>query len=159
MIVRCDLQRAPADRFGALGVYKVSSTIFVPSGSRLVGEVWSVITGNGSFFGHENDPKPVVQIGEPGSSGLVELTDLLFTINDILPGAILLEISMAGTDSGDVSLHNTHFRVGGAIDSNVNSVCGDRSPAQCMAGFLLLHLTKSSSAYLEDIWGWTADHP
>jgi hypothetical protein len=28
----------------------------------------------------------------------------------------------------------------------------------CWAGQLMLHLTPSSSAYLENVWGWVADH-
>lgn len=139
------------------GVYLVTSTVAVPPGSRLVGEVWSVISGDGAFFGDATNPQPVVQIGQTGSTGVAEITDMVFTINDILPGAVLMEINMAGSNQGDVSLHNSHFRVGGTADSNVNRVC-NRSPAQCKAGFLLLHATQSSSAYLEDVWGWTADH-
>jgi glucan 1,3-beta-glucosidase len=138
------------------GVYLVSSTITVPPGSRLVGEVWSVISGSGGFFGDASNPKPIIQIGQPGSTGTAELTDLLITINDILPGAIGMEVNMAGKP-GDVSIHNTHFRIGGATDSNVNNACGT-SPPQCMAGFMLLHATQNSSAYFEDVWGWTADH-
>ena len=89
--------------------------------------------------------------------GKAELTDLLVTIDDVLPGAILIEINMQGLNHGDVSLHNTLMRVGGSADSNVNNIC-NVSPAQCKAGFLMLHLTASSSAYLEGTWGWTADH-
>ena len=139
------------------GVYRVTSTITIPPGSRLVGEVWSVITGCGSFFGDERNPRPVIQVGAPGSVGTAELTDLVITIDDILPGAILMEMNMAGRAPGDVSIHNTHFRIGGSKDSNVNNVC-NRTPAECKAGFLLLHVTKDSSAYFEDVWGWTADH-
>lgn len=139
------------------GVYLVTKTVTVPSGSRLAGEVWSVISGSGAYFGDAKNPKPIVQIGAPGSFGSAELTDLLVTINDILPGAILIQVNMAGTNQGDVSLHSTLTRVGGTTDSNVNNVC-NTSPAQCQAGFLMIHLTSSSSAYLENIWSWTADH-
>lgn len=139
------------------GVYLVSSTITVPVGSRLVGEVWSVISGIGSNFFNAADPKPVLRIGAKGTIGKAELTDLVITIHGVLPGAILVEINMAGLNPGDVSLHNTILRVGGTTDTNVNDVC-DVSPGTCKAGFLMLHLTVSSSAYLEDVWAWTADH-
>lgn len=139
------------------GVYLVTGTITVPPGSRLVGEVWSVISGHGSYFFNANDPKPVMRIGAPGSVGQAELTDLLITISDVLPGAILVEINMAGVNPGDVSLHNTLMRVGGTADSKVNNVC-NTTPAKCKAAFLMLHVTTSASAYLEGLWGWTADH-
>ena len=64
---------------------------------------------------------------------------------------------MAGAAQGDVSLHNTLMRVGGATDSNVNNVC-NKGPGRCKAGFMMLHVTASASAYLEGMWGWTADH-
>ena len=68
-----------------------------------------------------------------------------------------LEINIAGRQKGDVGLWNTHFRIGGAIGSKVETEC-DRSPSQCKAAWGLLHLTPSSSVYIENMWGWTADH-
>ena len=64
---------------------------------------------------------------------------------------------MAGQNPGDVAFFNSHFRVGGAAGSKVETNCGG-SPAQCKAAFMLGHLTSSSSAYIENMWGWTADH-
>jgi hypothetical protein len=29
---------------------------------------------------------------------------------------------------------------------------------KCIAGSMLMHLTPSSSAYLENVWAWVADH-
>lgn len=62
---------------------------------------------------------------------------------------------MAGNSPGDVGLWNTHFRIGGAAGSQVQTKCGG-SP--CKAAWGLLHLTRSSSAYIENMWGWAADH-
>jgi glucan 1,3-beta-glucosidase len=39
----------------------------------------------------------------------------------------------------------------------VQTNCGG-APASCKAAFVLMHLTTSSSAYIENMWGWTADH-
>ena len=63
---------------------------------------------------------------------------------------------MAGAAIGDVGIWNSHFRVGGAKDSSIETNCGDLS-APC-AVFMPLHLAPSASIYLEDMWGWTADH-
>lgn len=53
-----------------------------------------------------------------------------------------------------VQFWNNHFRIGGASGSQVETQCG----SLCKALFLVLHLTSSSSAYVENMWGWTADH-
>ena len=64
---------------------------------------------------------------------------------------------MAGQKPGDVGIWNSHFRVGGADGSKVRYNCAG-PPANCKAAWGLLHLTNSSSAYIENMWGWTADH-
>lgn len=52
------------------GDYVVTSTIYIPAGSRIVGESYSVILSQGSYFDDINNPKPVVQVGRPGESTL-----------------------------------------------------------------------------------------
>ncbi|KAJ7787189.1 hypothetical protein B0H14DRAFT_3581016 [Mycena olivaceomarginata] len=49
--------------------YIVTPTPIIPAGTQMVGEAWSDV----------NNPKPVVQVGAPGSSGLVEITDIIFS--------------------------------------------------------------------------------
>jgi glucan 1,3-beta-glucosidase len=68
-----------------------------------------------------------------------------------------LEVNMAGNQPGDVGVWNSHFRVGGAAGSKVKTVCST-TPDQCMAAWGMIHLTNTSSAYIENMWGWTADH-
>jgi hypothetical protein len=52
--------------------------------------------------------------------------------------------------------------VGGAIGSNLQREnCPKKTGAvnqNCKAASLLLHLTPQSSAYLENVWVWVADH-
>ncbi|KAK4506973.1 hypothetical protein PRZ48_000707 [Zasmidium cellare] len=139
------------------GVYLVTDTIYVPPGSRIVGEVWSTITASGEHFADENNPQPLIQVGKPGEVGLCEITDMLFTVADVLPGAILTEINMAGAKQGDVSLHNTHYRIGGAADSRTETACQTESDP-CKAAFLVMHLKSTSSSYIENAWLWSADH-
>jgi glucan 1,3-beta-glucosidase len=67
-------------------------------------------------------------------------------------GAVLLEVNIAADTPGDVGFWNTHFRVGGAAGSEVETDCGEE-PADCMATNLMLHLTSTSSAYIENMWG------
>ncbi|GAB5594024.1 hypothetical protein Unana1_08924 [Umbelopsis nana] len=143
--------------FFPAGTYLVSDTIFIPPGSRLFGEAWSAISAIGANFTNAAAPRPMVQIGKPGDIGVAQISDMLFTVADVLPGCILAQVNMAGNAPGDVATWNTHFRVGGAAGSGVETKCQNAS-APCKAAFLLLHLTPSASIYIEDMWGWTADH-
>jgi glucan 1,3-beta-glucosidase len=142
--------------FFPAGTYLVSNTIHVPPGSRIIGETLSAISAVGAKFSDANSPTPMVQVGLPGQLGVAQISDMLFTVADVLPGCILLQVNMAGYSSGDVGFWNTHFRIGGAAGSAVETKCQGGIP--CKAAFLLLHLTQTSSAYIEDMWGWTADH-
>jgi hypothetical protein len=59
-------------------------------------------------------------------------------------------------------MQDSHFRVGGATGSLLRSIQCPKNDGtvntKCKAASLLLHLTPKSSAYLENIWAWTADH-
>ena len=45
----------------------------------MVGEAWTVLAGKGTSFQDQNNPQPVFRIGTPGSQGIMELTDFVFT--------------------------------------------------------------------------------
>ena len=85
---------------------------------------------------------------------------------DVLPGAVLVQVNLSPSDSqsggkpGDVAFWNCVLRVGGSKDSLVTEKCRapGAEPKDCKAAFALLHLTPTSSVYLEDVWGWVADH-
>ncbi|KAH8803084.1 putative exo-beta-1,3-glucanase [Xylogone sp. PMI_703] len=143
--------------FFPAGTYLVTNTIFFPPGSRVVGEAWSAISATGGNFFNPSAPTTMVRVGNAGDRGVAQFSDMLFTVADVLQGCTLLEVNMAGNTPGDVGFWNSHHRVGGAAGSKVQTNCGG-SPAQCKAAFMLLHLTPSSSAYIEGMWGWTADH-
>jgi hypothetical protein len=99
----------------------------------------------------------MLQVGKPGEVGVAEFTDVLFTVSDVLPGAILVEVNMRGASQGDVSFHNSHYRIGGAAGSKTETACQTTSDP-CPAAFLLTHLTESASVYIENAWLWSADH-
>jgi glucan 1,3-beta-glucosidase len=82
-------------------------------------------------------------------------------VSEVLPGAILIQINMVadGAASAAVGLWNCALRVGGAVDSAVTTSCGSPDPSTCKAAFALLHVSPNASgAYLENVWGWVADH-
>jgi glucan 1,3-beta-glucosidase len=139
------------------GTYLVTDTLSFPPGSRVFGEGWSAISAMGDAFADASHPRPMVRVGEPGDVGAAQFSDMLFTVADVLPGATLLEVNMAGAEAGDVGFWNTHVRVGGAMGSETQTKCAG-APSECKAAFLMVHLTSSSSAYVENLWAWCADH-
>lgn len=167
--------------FFPYGIYLVTDTLVFPPGSRVFGEAWAAISATGSKFINPGAPVPMVKVGEPGDVGIAQFSDMLFTVEDVLPGCTLLEVNMAGENPGDVGFWNTHFRVGGAVDSQIQTKCGSgvtTDAAQCKAAFMLARFNVSSSAYVDNMWGecksynyifpsflelmdalgWTADH-
>ncbi|KAF9892794.1 hypothetical protein FE257_000383 [Aspergillus nanangensis] len=140
------------------GTYIVTDTIFVPAGVRIVGDAFaSTISAVGDKFKDPSSVRAMVRLGYPGDTGVIQVTDMLFTVADILPGCQMVEVNIAGHKPGDVGFWNTHFRIGGAVGSKIERNCAG-SPANCKAAWGLLHLTSTSSAYIENMWGWTADH-
>ncbi|KAI9035159.1 exo-beta-1 [Aspergillus affinis] len=140
------------------GTYIVADTIFVPGGTRIIGDAFaSVISATGNLFKDEASPRAMVRFGYPGDMGIAQVSDMMFTVADILPGCKMVEVNIAGEQPGDVGFWNTHFRIGGAVGSRVQTDCA-ASPGECKAAFGLLHLSTTSSAYIENMWGWTADH-
>ena len=122
-----------------------------------MGEVWSTLSASGATFADSNNPHVMIQVGKEGEVGVAEFTDMLFTVADVLPGAILVEVNMRGANQGDVSFHNSHYRIGGAADSKTETACQTESDP-CPAAFLLTHLKACSSVYIENAWLWSADH-
>ncbi|KAH8201325.1 hypothetical protein TruAng_004493 [Truncatella angustata] len=140
------------------GKYRVDDTLLIPVGSRIVGEAWSTITGYGSAFKDSSNPKPVVQIGNAGDAGIAQIQDMRFTVSDVLPGAIVVQFNAAGASPGDVGLWNSLITIGGTRGASLlTDTCTDAAN-QCQAAFLGLHLAGTSSAYVENVWNWVADH-
>lgn len=191
--------------FFPAGTYILSSTVMVPPGSRLTGELWSVLMAKGDIFQSMENPVPMMKVGNAGDQGLVELSDLIFSSYGAQPGAVLLEWNIRDDPSTGKSrsgIWDTHFRVGGTVGSNLQyAQCPKKAdhltpnldrhqeerpsmviPSEssnittismqqrqqqssgggvnqaCEGVHTLLRLTASSSAYLENIWAWTADH-
>lgn len=140
------------------GAYIVRDTLKIPVGSRIAGEAWAVISGAGDAFKDTSNPKPVVQLGHPGDTGVIEIQDMRFSASEILHGAIIVEINAAGTSPGDVAMWNTLVTVGGTFETSIKDNCANQDTSQCMGAFLILPLTSTSSAYIKNFSGWTANH-
>lgn len=142
------------------GVYKVTSTLYIPPGSRIVGEAYPVIMASGSLWSDINRPLPVIQVGKPGESGSIEWSDMLVSTEGSTPGAVLIEWNLdADLGSG---MWDVHTRIGGFTGSNLQvAQCpiDIAVSSACEAAYMAMHITShASGVYLENVWLWTADH-
>ncbi|CAM1510755.1 Fc.00g082680.m01.CDS01 [Cosmosporella sp. VM-42] len=140
------------------GKYRVDSTLLIPKGSRIVGEAWATITGNGNYFKDSSNPKPIISVGKAGDVGVAQIQDMRFTVSDVLPGAIIVQFNMAGSSPGDVALWNSLITVGGTRGASALTNACTNPSSECKAAFLGLHFAPTSSAYVENVWNWVADH-
>lgn len=146
------------------GIYRVTGTITIPAGSKIVGESFPVIMSSGSFFADMNNPRPVVQVGATsGTVGRVELSDFMVSTQGAQAGATLIEWNLAsnGEPSG---MWDVHTRVGGFTGSNLQVAQCLKTPsssavnANCIAAYMGMHVTKGASGlYMENVWIWTAE--
>ncbi|KAJ7653050.1 pectate lyase superfamily protein-domain-containing protein [Mycena rosella] len=143
------------------GTYLVTDTIFVPAGTIIVGEMFSVIMGSGPKFADQNSPTPVIRVGNPGDTGAVEISDMVITTTGGSAGAIGIEWNIKESSQGAAGMWDVHVRLGGAKGTNINAAnCPTSSTdmSKCASAFLGIHITKTGSGYFENIWVWNADH-
>ncbi|TRM62679.1 glycoside hydrolase family 55 protein [Schizophyllum amplum] len=142
------------------GTYIVSKTLTIPVGSRIVGEVFSVIAGSGDAFKDSANPQVVVKVGNEGDVGTIEIQDIAFSTVGPAGGAIVVEWNVAEDSQGSAGMWDCHVRLGGAKGSGLqvdNCPSGSQND-DCYSAYLALHLTAKSTAYLEGTWVWNADH-
>jgi glucan 1,3-beta-glucosidase len=148
------------------GAYIITKTIEVPKDIRITGEFWPLIMAGGdSTFKDENNPQPMFRVGKAGDVGNVEITELMFETQGAQPGAIIMEWNVEAETPGSAGIWDSHFRIGGSAGTQLQSDKCSKTPDQtttanpeCIGAFLLLHITASGSAYLENTWFWVSDH-
>ena len=71
--------------------------------------------GSGSAFSDITSPQVVVQVGTSGSSGVAEISDMLFTTRASAGGAIVMEWNVhdPSDEQGAAGMWDTLFRLGG----------------------------------------------
>ncbi|KAL3443738.1 hypothetical protein BJX65DRAFT_298093 [Aspergillus insuetus] len=89
----------------------------------------ALVVPSGSRVEGANNFHVSIQVGKEGNVGIAEIQDLLFTVKGGTAGAT----KNCPKNSGTIS-------------------------KSCMSAALMLRLTRSSSAYLKNVWIWTADH-
>ncbi|KAJ9155307.1 Glucan 1,3-beta-glucosidase [Pleurostoma richardsiae] len=156
------------------GYYRVTNTVYIPPGARIVGEALSsVIMGAGARFADIESPYPVVQVGKPGETGTLEWSDMLVSTQGPAAGAVLIEYNLAAPAAcvgpareQPAGIWDVHTRVGGFAGSQLQvAQClktpdevGDVDPA-CIAAYMSMHITRcAGNLYMENNWLWVADH-
>ncbi|KAL4875747.1 pectate lyase superfamily protein-domain-containing protein [Aspergillus karnatakaensis] len=144
------------------GIYMIKDTVHVPVGSRVMGQAWPQIMASGSKFEDIDSPHVAVRVGDPGDVGIIEIQDMLFTVSGPTAGAVLVEWNVEQSVKGSAAMWDSHIRIGGAAGSKLQKQQCPKNTGRvnpdCIAASLLLHLTPSSTPYLENIWVWVADH-
>ena len=152
------------------GYYKVTSTIYIPPGSRIIGEALaSVILSSGAYFNDMANPKPVVQVGRPGEQGTLEWSDMFVSTQGEQKGAVLIEYNLATPDAAPSGMWDVHTRIGDFAGSNLQTAQCEKTPdtvitsenlkQDYIAAYMAMHVTKSATGlYMENNWLWTADH-
>ncbi|KAJ6578345.1 pectin lyase fold/virulence factor [Mycena capillaripes] len=139
------------------GTYLVTDTIFVPAGTIIVGEI---IMGTSANFADQNNPRPVIRVGNPGDTGSVEISDMVVATTGGSAGAIGIEWNIKESSQGSAGMWDVHVRHGGVKGTNIDAGhCPTSSTdLQCTTAFLGIHITDSGSGYFENVWVWNADH-
>ncbi|KAG9004242.1 hypothetical protein FRB90_011032 [Tulasnella sp. 427] len=146
------------------GTYYVSNTITIPTGSIVVGEIWTTVIGGGSNFGDQNNPRPVIKVGNAGDKGVVEISDMVFSARSGSAGAVVLEwnVADASGQKATAAMWDVHVRLGGFTGSGIQAGnClkqSGHSTNPCIAAHTGIHITSQATAYFEGAWVWTADH-
>lgn len=148
------------------GAYIITDTVKVPKDIKMTGEIWPLIMASGPNFGNMEAPRPVFQVGQPGDTGAVEMSDLMFETVGAAPGAIMIEWNLKASSQGAAGMWDVHNRIGGSAGTNLlvgqcakNNGTAHGANEACEGAFMMMHITSSASdVYLENTWFWVADH-
>ncbi|KAK4173152.1 glucan-beta-glucosidase [Triangularia setosa] len=142
------------------GAYAVGSTVNIPTGSVVQGSLWSQILGSGFYFSDMKNPKVMVQVGNKGDIGTMEITEMMFSVRGATAGAIMMEWNVAAVSQGAAAMWDSHFRVGGALGTDLDlSTCPKFSNnAECIAASMMFRITSQANGYFENVWAWVSDH-
>lgn len=86
------------------GFYLVKDTLRVPVGCKIIGQAWPSIVAGGPNFQGEANPRPLVQVGRTGGSGIVEIQDLMITHSGATVGAVMMEWNVRESTPGSAGL-------------------------------------------------------
>lgn len=85
------------------------------------------------------------------------MSDMVIEPGNVYPGAKIVEVNMLGK-AGDVGMWDCVFRTGGTASAHDQGTLCTTAGSECKSAWGFLHITSHGNAYLENIWGWNADH-
>ncbi|KKA30509.1 hypothetical protein TD95_002078 [Thielaviopsis punctulata] len=147
------------------GTYIVTDTVFIPPGTKIVGEALaSIIMASGPKFHDINNPYVVIKVGDAGQTGRIEWSDMIVSTRGACAGAKLIEYNLYSPDVPS-GMWDVHVRVGGFAGTDLlladcpTTPNSDEINSNCIAAHTSLHITKSAAGlYHENGWIWVADH-
>jgi glucan 1,3-beta-glucosidase len=118
------------------GTYLLNDTVHIPHDSVLLGEGLSILAAAASSPAFSDASNPTPMLATQPAPYSFHLADLTLTVSGgDAPGVELLH-----WEAGDYStVHDVHVRL-------------------YSAAYTMLHLRGQAGGYLENMWGWTADH-
>ncbi|KAG8819818.1 hypothetical protein FRC19_009502 [Serendipita sp. 401] len=143
------------------GSYVISDTLNIPAGTDIVGEMWSQILVKGTNFNDMNNPRVALKFGNAGDVGTLRVSDIVISTYAGSAGAVIMEINIQAAYQGSVAFWDTHVRLGGSEGTGLTQTTCKKLEGhgiECSAAFLATHITRGASAYMENVWFWTADH-
>lgn len=77
------------------GTYMVTDSLIIPPGSRIVGDAYAsaISAAFSTKFFNPDAPTAMVKLGNPGDVGVGQISDMLFTVSDVLQGCKLVSLS------------------------------------------------------------------
>ncbi|KAF2771940.1 putative exo-beta-1,3-glucanase [Teratosphaeria nubilosa] len=148
------------------GAYVISDTIQVPNNVKMQGEIWPLFMVTGDKFQDQSNPQVAFRVGNPGDTGTTEMVEFVFESIGPVPGAIMMEWNLAGTQPTISGMWDVHWRMGGSNGTQVQSdkctkdpgTAVTDPPAECILSYMLLHITETASLIMSNNWGWVSDH-
>lgn len=86
------------------GIYILEDTLRIPVGSRIIGQAWPQLMARGDKFRDPANPRAAVKVGQPGQSGVVEIQNMMFTVQGPSPGAVIVEWNVHESTQGSAGL-------------------------------------------------------
>ncbi|KAK3175380.1 hypothetical protein K4F52_010314, partial [Lecanicillium sp. MT-2017a] len=128
-----------------------------------MGQSWSQLVASGPKFSDSSNPHVLFRVGaKGGETGSVEIQDLLFTNRGPTAGFVAVEWNIESDAQGSAAMWDCHVRIGGAKGTDLSvadcPALKSGTNSKCSAGSLMFHMTKTASAYIENMWLWVADH-
>jgi glucan 1,3-beta-glucosidase len=146
------------------GIYKISATLNIGPGARIVGEAYPVILASGTLWNNIAHPIPVVRVGAAaGQTGIVEWSDMIVSTQGAMAGAVLIQWNLASPAASPSGMWDVHTRIGGFKGSNLQTaqcpITGTQPNANCTAAWQSMLIGDiGNGVYMENNWFWTADH-